>query len=102
MDGANPLLTPMITSHHLSKNWGEPIFNDKQYKSIFVALQFVTITRPKISFSANKLCQFMQEPKDEYWKAVKMILRYLKGTIDHGLSLKACRYLSTIGYTDAD
>ena len=55
MDKANTLPTPMITNHQLSKYKGEAIQNIKQYRSIVGALQYVTITRPDISFSVNKV-----------------------------------------------
>lgn len=41
-------------------------------------------SRPDIAFSGNKVCQFMSRLLEYHWKAVK-ILRYLKGTITHGL-----------------
>lgn len=44
----------------------------------------------------------MQSPLDEHWKAVKRILRYLKGKINHDLTLKACTNLSLFGFVDAD
>ncbi|KAF7825033.1 Retrovirus-related Pol polyprotein from transposon TNT 1-94 [Senna tora] len=39
------------------------------------ALQYVTITRPDLSFVVNKVCQFMSKPLEEHWVAVKRILR---------------------------
>lgn len=47
------------------------------YRSIVGALQYATITRPKISYTVNRVCQFMHSPTDTHWKAVKRILRYL-------------------------
>lgn len=44
----------------------------------------------------------MYDPKDKHWKEVKRILRYLKGTTDHGLKLNVDKHLNIIGYTDAD
>ncbi|MCI48290.1 retrovirus-related pol polyprotein from transposon TNT 1-94, partial [Trifolium medium] len=39
------------------------------------------------AFSVNKVCQFMAQPLESHWKAVKRILRYLKGTLSHGFLL---------------
>lgn len=58
------------------------------YRSIVGALQYATLTRPEISFSVNKVCQFLSQPLEEHWAAVKRILRYLKGTAHHGLLLQ--------------
>ncbi|XP_062102857.1 secreted RxLR effector protein 161-like [Humulus lupulus] len=40
-------------------------------------------------------------PLESHWKVMKKILRYLKGTLDFGLSLKKCSNLSLTGFCDA-
>ena len=49
------------------------------------ALKCVTISRPEICFSVNKICQFMSVPLESHWVAVKRILRHLKSTLQCGL-----------------
>jgi hypothetical protein len=66
------------------------------------ALQYATITRPDITFSVNKVSQFLANPTDDHWQAVKRILRYLKGTSDHGLQLHKSTSLCLQAFTDAD
>jgi len=66
MDQANSLPTPMVANLYLSKSRGEAILNAKQYRSTVGALQYVTITRPEIAYSVNKVSQFMQNPLDEH------------------------------------
>lgn len=44
INAAKTLPTPMATNLHPSKNKGEHITNDKQYRSIIEALQYLTIT----------------------------------------------------------
>jgi hypothetical protein len=41
-----------------------------------------------MSYSVNKVCQFMAHPLESHWTAVKRILRYLKGTLHHHLRLQ--------------
>ena len=69
------------------------------------ALQYATLTRPKISFAVNKVCQFMAAPLDSHWTVVKRILRYLKGTLSHGLLLQPtsiAKPLNIRAFCDAD
>ena len=62
--------------------------NPTLYKSVVGALQYLTITRPEISYSMNKVCQFMANPLKSHWTTMKTILRYMKGTVLHGLHLQ--------------
>ncbi|GAV81307.1 hypothetical protein CFOL_v3_24765 [Cephalotus follicularis] len=44
----------------------------------------------------------MATPTDVQWAMVQRILRYLKGTITHGLQLQRSSSLSLAVYSDAD
>lgn len=92
----------MSSSQILSATEGTHISNATAYRSIVGALQYYTLTRPDINFAINKGCQFTHSPTDVHWKAVKLILRYLKGTIHHGVSLQGSKSLSLSCYTNAD
>lgn len=101
MDGAKASPTPMISDLKLSKHEGDPTIDGKLYRSVVGALQYATITRPEISFSVNKVSQFMACPLDQQWKAVKRILRYLAGTIDYGIHIRASNSELT-GFSDSN
>ena len=102
MNNAKGIATPMVSNLKLSKS-ATPSFSDPQlYRSIVGALQYATVTRPEISFSVNKCCQFMQNPAEEHWKAVKRVLRYLAGTVSHGIVLSPSSHLPLRGFCDAD
>ncbi|RVW77515.1 Retrovirus-related Pol polyprotein from transposon RE1 [Vitis vinifera] len=96
------IATLMTTSHTFSASEGSLLADPSQYRNIVGALQYCTITRPDISFSVNKLCQFMQSPTDLHWQAVKRLLRYLKGTTSFGLSFHSSSDLQLTAYADAD
>lgn len=102
MDGAKLVHTPMAASAKLSLSIGSPLVDPTVYRSIVGALQYATLTRPDISFAVNKGCQFLQQPIDDHWQAVKRILRYLKETVTHGLFLSRCSSLRLHAYFDAD
>ena len=71
-------------------------------RSTVGALQYLTLTRPDIAFSVNKLNQYWQAPTLAHWKACKRVLRYIKGTISYGLKFKPTQFLKLEGYSDAD
>lgn len=94
----------MVAGNKLTKTDGKPFHDPFLYRSTVGALQYATITRPDISFAVNKVCQFMSDPLDTHWVAVKRILRYLKGTIGWGIVLKPTTIspISLSAYSDAD
>ncbi|KAJ4753844.1 polyprotein [Rhynchospora pubera] len=94
--------TPMSTSISLSTDDSALFDNPKLFRSIIGSLQYATLTRPDISFAVNKVSQFMQNPTINHWAAVKRILRFLCGTIRHGLHLQAGSPLDINAYCDAD
>ncbi|XP_047949217.1 uncharacterized mitochondrial protein AtMg00810-like [Salvia hispanica] len=101
MSEAKPCPTPMVSDLKLSKVEGEPTIDGKLYRSVVGSLQYATITRPELSFSVNKVSQYMACPLDTHWRAVKRILRYLSGTIDYGLHVKASNFKIS-GFSDSD
>jgi hypothetical protein len=80
---AKAICSPMSTSSPLGKFDGSTITDPTTYRSTVGSLQYLSITRPDLSFAVNKVSQFMQEPHESHWAAVKCILRYLKHTSDH-------------------
>jgi hypothetical protein len=99
---AKPLTSPMAASASLSKFAGITLTDATLYRSTVGALQYLAITRPDIAFAVNKCSQFMHDPRDVHWTAVKRILRYLKHTITHGLLIQPCHNFQLVAFSDAD
>lgn len=99
-----PVNTPMSSTEKLYNHEGEYLGppDASQYKSIVGALQYLTLTRPNISYIVNKVYQFLHMPTTVHWSAVKRILRYLRDTASMGLKIH--RSLSTLvsAFIDAD
>lgn len=72
------------------------------FRKLIGALQYVTNTRPDITFLVNKLSRYLSSPTVKQWQSAKRILRYLKGTLDYGIHLKPSSHLSLYGFCDAD
>ena len=80
---------------------GPVLSNPTEYRQLVGALVFLVNTRPYICFVVNTLSQQMVEPHHFHWVGARNILRYLRGTINHGLRYTAGS-VTLLGYTDAD
>jgi hypothetical protein len=72
------------------------------YRQIIGSLMYPTNTRPDICFAVNTLSQFLVEPRRVHLVAAKHVMRYLKGTMDYGLSYDGDHNFTLSGYTDVD
>ncbi|XP_021991778.2 uncharacterized mitochondrial protein AtMg00810-like [Helianthus annuus] len=98
---AKPAPTPLSTNVSFVST-GDLFFNATHYRSIVGALQYLTITRPDISYVVNQVSQFLHAPTIAHYQEVKRILRYLKGTLAFGLHYSRPTHTSLLGYSDAD
>ncbi|KAJ0876901.1 putative RNA-directed DNA polymerase [Helianthus annuus] len=102
MDSCKPSATPVDTQTKLSSEAG-PLFDDPStYRSLAGALQYLTFTRPDITYAVQQVCMHMHAPCVTHWNALKRILRYVQGTSEFGLHLTSSPSLSIRAYTDAD
>src|SRR6516165_7589582 len=74
-----PIDSPMDPNIKLLPGQGEPLADPGRYRRLVGKLNYLTITRPDISFSVSVVSQFLQSPCDSHWDAVVRILRYIKG-----------------------
>ena len=65
-------------------------------------LNYLTITRPDISFPVSGVSQFLQSPCDSHRDVVIRILRYIKGTPGQGVLYENRGHTQIVGYCDAD
>lgn len=90
MEICKPVATPLSVIEKLSAYVGDPLGPEDatKYRSIVGALQYLKLTRPDISFSVNKVCQYLHAPTTLHWPAVKRIIRYIKFTLGLGLHIR--------------
>ncbi|XP_022007623.1 uncharacterized mitochondrial protein AtMg00810-like [Helianthus annuus] len=102
MEGCHEISTPMEYGLQLSKNDPSEEINQNLYRSLVGSLIYLTNTRPDITFSVNKISQFMERPKQNHWEAGKRILRYIKGTLNHGIVYSKGSKGKLVGFSDND
>jgi hypothetical protein len=99
----NPALTPMEERLKLSRDSTTEEVDATQYRRLVVSLRYLAHTRPDLAFFVSYVSRFMQRPTTEHQQAVKRIIRYVVGTLDHGLYYPRCPgEAHLVGYSDND
>ena len=93
---AKPISSPMAQSTSLFAFDGDPLLDITMYRSIVGALQYLSLTRPDVSFIVNELSQFMHRPTNIHLQSVKRLLHYLKQAIHFGLHLQCSKPIQPI------
>ncbi|GJU72942.1 ribonuclease H-like domain-containing protein [Tanacetum coccineum] len=101
MVGCNSSRTPVDTESKLGDG-GTSVVDPTLYRSLAGSLQYLTFTRPDITYDVQQVCLYMHDPREPHFSALKRILRYVQGTLDYGLQLFSSTTDSLIAYTDAD
>ncbi|XP_019189506.1 PREDICTED: uncharacterized protein LOC109183902 [Ipomoea nil] len=101
MTDCKPLATPAALTQPVTSST-EDFDNPTQYRRLVGALQYLTITRPDLSYAVNRLSQFMHTPTADHWALLKRVLRYVKGTATHGLRLTTSVSADIHAYSDSD
>uniref|UniRef100_A0A2N9HIN2 Integrase catalytic domain-containing protein n=1 Tax=Fagus sylvatica TaxID=28930 RepID=A0A2N9HIN2_FAGSY len=88
---------------HLSYFLGlEITSSDDSFYLTQANLVYLAVTRPDISYAVHQVSQFMSAPRSTHYVVVLYILRYLKGTLFHGLHFSAQSPLTLRAYSDAN
>ncbi|XP_071927547.1 uncharacterized mitochondrial protein AtMg00810-like isoform X1 [Coffea arabica] len=102
MLGCRPVDTPMDPNVKLAGDQGALLDDPKQYRRLVGKLNYLTVTRPDISFAVSVVSQFLDTPRTSHWDAVIRILRYLKSAPGKGLLYQNHGHTDIEGYSDAD
>ncbi|XP_071691718.1 uncharacterized mitochondrial protein AtMg00810-like [Rutidosis leptorrhynchoides] len=102
MGESKPMTTPMEPNLKMKRDQGKELKDVKLFRQMVGSLIYLTITRPKIAYSVGIVSQFMQCPTNVHLDAAKRILRYVKGSMSHGLRYKKCDDVLLNDLLDAD
>ena len=72
------------------------------YCQLLRSLNYLTTTRPDLSYFVSILSQFLAKPCETHWKVAKQVLRYLKGTVNYGILCTDVSDVQSVGYCDSD
>ena len=101
---SKPVITPTDASVPLSKSTDDDkMFDAVTYQSSVGSLLYLsTKTRPDIAYAVSNVSKYCSKPTHRHWCAVKRIFRYLKGTMNLGISYQRFESDDCVGFSDAD
>ena len=73
-----------------------------RYRRMIGKLLYLTITRLDLSYSVNRLSQFLANPRVPHFQAAYHVLEYIKSTVDQGLFFSTTSCVQLKAFADAD
>ncbi|GAA0187158.1 transmembrane signal receptor [Lithospermum erythrorhizon] len=78
MSSCKPSTTPIDTKSKLGASSSTPCEDPFLFRRLAGAFQYLTFTRPDISYAVQQICLFMQAPMTNHMLALKRVVRYLQ------------------------
>jgi len=97
-----PIDISMDPNVKLLPNQGETFSDPGRYRRLVGKLNYLTVTRPDISYAVSVVSQFLNSLCDTHWDVVVRILRYIKRAPRKGLVYSNRGHSDIVAYTDAD
>ncbi|XP_050874997.1 uncharacterized mitochondrial protein AtMg00240-like [Lathyrus oleraceus] len=102
MVDANSIDTPIPTNGNLDRGeYGKDV-DVKKYRDMIGSFLYLIASRPNIIFNVCMCARYQSAHKESHLKAIKCILRYLRGTFKYGLWFLKGNDYSLVGYSDSD
>jgi hypothetical protein len=95
-----PVSTSVAIVTKLSREQNEMDFDSTIFRKAVGSLMYLTVTRLDIMYGVNLISRFMDKPKNSHWQAKKRLLRYIAGTMNHGILYSTSNNLQLVGYRD--
>ncbi|CAM8940819.1 unnamed protein product [Rhodiola kirilowii] len=102
MKDSSAMTTPIPPNDTLGKDESSPQIDQTLYRGMIGSLLYLPASRPDIMYSVCLCARFQANPRETHLKAVKRILRYLKGTDTLCLWYPRNGDLRLVRYTDVD
>ena len=74
MTDCKPCSTPVDTQTKLSADLGDPVADPTAYWSLTGSLQYLTFTRPDLTYAVQQVCLHMHDPQESHLAALKRLL----------------------------
>ncbi|XP_071740332.1 secreted RxLR effector protein 161-like [Rutidosis leptorrhynchoides] len=99
-DTCSNVSSPIDQTVKLMPHSGKAVSQLEYSRAIECLMYAMTSTRPDIAFIVEKLSRFTSNPNATHWRVVVRVFKYLKGTMDYGITYSGFPSILE-GYSDA-
>nr|GEV48690.1 copia protein [Tanacetum cinerariifolium] len=102
MESSDPVDTPMVKKSKLDEDTQGKAVDPTHYHRMVDTLMYLTASRPHLTFNVCMYAQYQAKPTKKHLHAVKIIFKYLRGTVNRGLWYPKDSSIALIAYADTD
>lgn len=102
MKGCKPCATPMESNYQLKENGSDRLIDAGRYQRFMRYLIYLSLTKPKITYTINVISQFMYAPTQDHMEVAYRVLKNLRGFSRKGIFYKRHGHHTVKVYTNAD
>ncbi|GJW12340.1 reverse transcriptase domain-containing protein [Tanacetum coccineum] len=102
MKSSDPVDTPMMEKSKLDEDSQGKAVDPTHYRGMVGTLMYLTASRPDLTFVVCMCARYQAKPTEKHLHAVKIIFKYLRGTVNRGLWYPKDSFIALIAYADAD
>ncbi|GKD20249.1 hypothetical protein Tco_1221952, partial [Tanacetum coccineum] len=102
MEFSDPIDTPMVEKSKLDEDTQGKAVDPTHYRGMIGTLMYLTAIRLDLTFDVCMCARYQAKPTEKHLHAVKIIFKYLRGTVNRGLWYLKDSSIALTAYTDAD
>ncbi|GJZ70604.1 hypothetical protein Tco_0634455 [Tanacetum coccineum] len=102
MESSDPVDTPMVEKSKLDEDPQGKAIDPTHYHGMVGNLMYLTASRPDLTFIVCMCARYQAKPTKNHLHAVKIIFKYLRGTVNRGLLYPKDSSIALTAYADAD
>lgn len=102
MENCNSVGVPCDANQRLTRDDDSDTSNFPYRQLIGSIMYLANGTRPDISYAIGMASRYLEKPSEAHVNAAKRILRYIKGSLNHGILYSSTGDITFKGYCDSD